>query len=206
MHVIQVNSKGEEHHPFASDLFNIFGSQGLSWIPISISINDSHLQNKDEPFIVIIRATRGNGPEADIALDHISILEGNCFKKLKYNPDILTKPATSVENMYIYSLKYGPSFTPYISLADSSASTEKQASNRDLCNALTTCSDCVSSFTQDCLWCSSTHSCAHELSLESRKCHESEIIRNALVSNFKNYNNVYYNCRKDLYTHFAVKN
>lgn len=193
VHVMQVTPSGR---PFTVELFHIAGERGLSWIPISITVDDIMLQEPSDPFLIVIRATRGSGPEADIALDQISFTEGICYGDSIPNPYLLLGPLISASASYIRSLKAGPSLTIFLqgspeASQNSSLSGGKNAlspeqtgrtSLTDPCSLFDSCHSCLSSATADCVWCTATHTCRASLSPDARKCPITHAIHNDAVS------------------------
>ena len=103
------------------------------------------------------------GPESDIALDHISLIEGDCEGNSRFNPLIFTRPSIDEKYYGINALKVGPSFTPFPDFEGPSAAP-------DPCLPIKTCSECVSSHLRDCLWCADSQKCLTQSSSDARKC------------------------------------
>lgn len=176
LHVMQVTSTG---HSFTKELFSTDGGKGLSWIPVGITIDKTTLKEPFSPFVIVFRAVKGNGPEADISLDHFSIMNGSCDSNTNINENFVLLLLTSSPFLHIKSLKHGLSHTPYIQKTNLEETSKDMIKNQindnvmtlfDLCSLFKTCVDCVLSSIEECTWCVKTHSCSSSLSSEARAC------------------------------------
>ncbi|ROT80298.1 hypothetical protein C7M84_000968 [Penaeus vannamei] len=76
VHVLQRIGDGTH----TAELFHVVGGKGLSWIPTGVTVVEDDLADPRAPLVLVVRATAAPGPEADIALDHVSVLRGACHR------------------------------------------------------------------------------------------------------------------------------
>ncbi|XP_071540162.1 uncharacterized protein [Panulirus ornatus] len=155
VHVLQ--RLGDTTH--TAELFRASGGRGLSWVPVGVTVDASDVADPGAPLVLGVRATRGPGTEADIALDHVAVLAGACHLHpvLRANVTLhatLTHPDAS-------ALSAGPALTPIASTPQTLDHAEPSQAKGNVCDERTNCVSCVADDTQAgaCTWCDLTQAC-----------------------------------------------
>ncbi|XP_076034048.1 uncharacterized protein LOC143020942 isoform X2 [Oratosquilla oratoria] len=165
------------HHN--SELYHIGGNQGLGWIPVQVQVTNASLADPLMPFVLVVRATRGPGPEGDIALDDLQLLGGTCSEG---SPDV-SLLAGILQNPSSLLLTFGP---PHTTPGDYDPSEAPQAAPRGTeCAQLSSCSECVSSEEVLCSWCDLTSSCSLSSHTSATSCPSHHLIRHANSSGIR---------------------
>lgn len=171
--VSQVSVLALQHLPsrtHATQLYKAAGGRGLSWVPASVTVRAEHVADVTAPLVLAVRALRGQGPEGDIALDHLSVLAGPCHLHPSLQPNLTLHPTLTQPDAL--ALTAGPALTPLPALDPPDDATSTHPSE-DTCTAHTTCSSCVAGLrmgVHTCTWCDLTQRCVGGLSPAAAAC------------------------------------
>ncbi|ROT80299.1 hypothetical protein C7M84_000969 [Penaeus vannamei] len=117
-----------------------------------------------------VRATRGAGPEADIALDHVSVLRGACHRDPVLDTNVTLHAALAHPHALAFSA--GPALTPAPKrhLPQAQESDQPAREDQGACEGLATCTECVSDAATTCSWCDMTQTCLSSTTREAKAC------------------------------------
>lgn len=169
VHVLQ--RLGDTTH--SVELFRASGGRGLSWVPVGVTVDTEDVADPGAPLVLGVRATRGPGTEADIALDHLAVLAGACHLHPVLNANLtlhatLTHPDAS-------ALSAGPALTPIgttpTEVLDLAEPPLPPAAG-DGCDERSSCVVCVAGVVRAraCTWCDMTQACVAADTPAARAC------------------------------------
>ncbi|XP_042878391.1 MAM and LDL-receptor class A domain-containing protein 1-like [Penaeus japonicus] len=183
VHVLQRVGGGGTH---TAELFHAVGGKGLSWIPTGVTIVEEDLADPRAPLVLVVRATRGAGPEADIALDHVSVLRGACHRDPVLDTNVTLHAALAHPHALAFSA--GPALTPAPQKQAAQAaqdSSQPTRASQGVCETLTTCTECVSDATTTCVWCDLTQACVTSMTPEASACPDHLTVHHNIVRQSK---------------------
>ncbi|XP_037780910.1 uncharacterized protein LOC119577236 [Penaeus monodon] len=166
VHVLQRIGDGTH----TAELFHAVGGKGLSWIPTGVTVLEEDLADPRAPLVLVVRATRGAGPEADIALDHVSVLRGACHRDPALDANVTLHAALAHPHALAFSA--GPALTPAPKrhLPQAQESDQPSRGAQGACEGLATCTECVSDAAATCSWCDLTQTCLTSTTLPAKAC------------------------------------
>lgn len=166
VHVLQRIGDGTH----TAELFHVVGGKGLSWIPTGVTVVEDDLADPRAPLVLVVRATRGAGPEADIALDHVSVLRGACHRDPVLDTNVTLHAALAHPHALAFSA--GPALTPAPKrhLPQAQESDQPAREDQGACEGLATCTECVSDAATTCSWCDMTQTCLSSTTREAKAC------------------------------------
>nr|XP_045609480.1 uncharacterized protein LOC123765089 [Procambarus clarkii] len=161
VHVLQM--LGDATH--TAEIFHAVGGKGLSWMPVGVTVGREDVAEVGVPLVLAVRATRGPGTEADIALDHVAVLSGACHLQPVLDANVTLNATLSHADAS--ALSAGAAVTPLAPPSQIQDQSEPSAPAHDPCGALTACMACVAQETEEglegelgwCTWCDLTQAC-----------------------------------------------
>ncbi|KAK8747390.1 hypothetical protein OTU49_016788 [Cherax quadricarinatus] len=174
-----------------AEIFHAVGGKGLSWMPVGVTVGREDLADARVPLVLAVRATRGPGTEADIALDHVAVLAGSCHLQPVLDPYVTLNASLNYSDAQ--ALSAGVALTPMAPPTEVQDTAEPWGPSPDPCGALGSCMACVaweSGVEEEeveeavaCTWCDLTQTCVYSKSPAAAACpHHLTVHHNTTVS------------------------